>query len=225
MLAAKDIAIAPLRSSNCGFGVAWSALFRERFAGQPLKSIALSFGGESVRGEMMLTQDGIEGGAVYALSAPLREAIIANGQTTLIIALRPDMTCDALAAKLNASRGKQSLSNYLRKVLHLSPAAIALLQEGAIASGLPLSSDNLAERINAIPLQLTSIAPIARAISTAGGIMFDELDAQYMLRKLPGVFVAGEMLDWDAPTGGYLLQASFATGRAAGQGALNWLAT
>ena len=223
LLAAKGIAIAPLRPANCAFGVAWSSLFRERFAGQPLKGIALSFGGETVRGEMMLTHDGIEGGAVYALSATLREAILADGHATLTIALRPDMSRDALATKLKAPRGKQSLSNYLRKVLHLSPAAIGLLQEGTIASGISLSSDNLAERINAVSPQLTNIAPIARAISTAGGIVFDELDASYMLCKLPGVFAAGEMLDWEAPTGGYLLQASFATGRAAGQGVLQYL--
>lgn len=224
LLNAKGIRIAPLRPANCGFGVAWSALFRERFAGQPLKGVALSFAGERARGEMMLTQHGIEGGAVYALSALLREAIIADGDAMVMVALRPDLSRDALSAKLNAPRGKQSLSNYLRKVLRLSPAAIGLLQESAIASGIALSSDNLVERINAVPLHLVGIAPITRAISTAGGILFDELDEHAMLRQMPGVFVAGEMLDWDAPTGGYLLQASFATGRAAGLGALNWCA-
>lgn len=218
----KSIAIAPLRAANCGFGVVWSPLFRERFAGQPLKGIALSFGGESARGEIMLTQDGIEGGAVYALSAPLRAAILADGAAMVDVALRPDMARNELAAKLTAPRGKQSLSNHLRKTLNLSPAAIGLLHERAIASGVPLSSDTLAERINSVPLKLKSIAPIARAISTAGGIVFDELDDDFMLRKMPGVFAAGEMLDWDAPTGGYLLQASFATGRAAGQGVLKW---
>ena len=223
LLEAKGISVAPLRAANCGFGVAWSALFRERFAGAPLKGVALSSAGQSVRGEMTLTQDGIEGGAVYALSGPLRDAILANGQALLTIALRPDMSRDALAAKLNAPRGKQSLSNHLRKVLHLSPPAIGLLQETAIALGVPLASQDLASLINAVPLQLTSVAPIGRAISTAGGISFDELDADFMLRKLPGVFAAGEMLDWDAPTGGYLLQASFATGRAAGTGALGWI--
>ena len=223
LLEPKGVSIAQLRPANCGFGVAWSTLFRERFAGQPLKGVALSFEGRTVRGEMMLTQDGIEGGAVYAMSASLRDAISVQGEATLSIALRPDMSPDELAAKLGAPRGKQSLSNHLRKALHVSPAAIGLLQESAIASGEALASFSLqalAVRINAVPLHLTSVAPIARAISTAGGNAFAELDADFMLRKMPGVFVAGEMLDWEAPTGGYLLQASFATGRAAGLGAL-----
>ena len=226
LLEAKNIRVAPLRAANCGFGVAWSALFRERFSGQPLKGVALSFAGESVRGEIMLTEDGIEGGAVYALSAQLREAIHANGNATLTLALRPDLSRDDLATKLNASRGKQSLSNYLRKVLHLSPAAIGLLQESAIADGLSLaslSSEPIADRINTVPVRLTGVAPLARAISTAGGVCFNELDETYMLRKLPNVFAAGEMLDWEAPTGGYLLQASFATGRAAAQGVIRKL--
>ncbi len=226
LLDAKGVVIAPLRPANCGFGVAWSVLFRERFAGQPLKGVALAFADNNVRGEMMLTQDGIEGGAVYALSGSLREAVLAKGTATVMIALRPDLSRDELVAKLSTPRGKQSLSNYLRKVVHLSPAAIGLLQETAIAFGVSLTSHSpsaLAGRINAVPLQLTGVAPIARAISTAGGIAFDELDEHYMLRKLPGVFAAGEMLDWEAPTGGYLLQASFATARAAGLGAVNLL--
>ena len=226
LLEAKNIRVAPLRAANCGFGVAWSTLFRERFSGQPLKGVALSFAGESVRGEIMLTEDGIEGGAVYALSAKLREAVHANGNAMLTLALRPDLSRDDLATKLNASRGKQSLSNYLRKVLHLSPAAIGLLQESAIADGLSLaslSSEPIADRINTVPVRLTGVAPLARAISTAGGVCFNELDETYMLRKLPNVFAAGEMLDWEAPTGGYLLQASFATGRAAAQGVIRKL--
>jgi predicted flavoprotein YhiN len=123
-------------------------------------------------------------------------------------------------------RGKQSFSNWLRKAAHLSPVAIGLLQEAAIASGAPLSSlstASLAERINAVPIELNGVAPIAHAISTAGGISFSELDADYMIRRLPGVFASGEMLDWEAPTGGYLLQAAFATGAAAGRGALKWV--
>ena len=133
---------------------------------------------------------------------------------------------DALIARLSAPRGKQSFSNFLRKAVQLSPLAIGLLQEAAIASGVSLASlqpADLARRINAVPIKLDGTAPIARAISTAGGIAFDELDADYMIRRLPGVFAAGEMLDWEAPTGGYLLQASFATGAAAGRGALRWL--
>ncbi|WP_445487505.1 NAD(P)/FAD-dependent oxidoreductase [Rhodopseudomonas sp. RCAM05734] len=226
-LAAKGIDVAPLRPANCGFVVAWSDVFRNRFAGYPLKSVALSFGGKTVRGEAMITRAGIEGGAIYALSATLRDAVVASGKATLNVALRPDMEAGELIAKLSASRGKQSLSTLLRKAVHLSPVGIGLLQEAAMASGTTLaalSTASLAGLINAVPIALTGIAPIARAISSAGGIAFDELDADYMLTKLPGVFAAGEMLDWEAPTGGYLLQASFATGAAAGRGALKWLA-
>jgi uncharacterized flavoprotein (TIGR03862 family) len=225
-LAAKGVAISPLRPANSGFTVAWSEIFRNRFEGQPLKGVALSFGSHSVRGEAMITRAGIEGGAVYALSAHLREAIIAAGEATLQVALRPDLETSELVARLSAPRGKQSLSNFLRKAAHLPPAAIGLLQEAAITCGVSLptmSPASLAGLINAVPIRLSSIAPIARAISTAGGIAFDELDADFMIRRLPGVFAAGEMLDWEAPTGGYLLQASFATGAAAGRGALKYL--
>ena len=174
----------------------------------------------------MITRTGIEGGAIYALSAPLREAIIAAGEATLHVALRPDVENNQLIARLSAPRGKQSFSNWLRKAAHLSPVGIGLLQEAAIASDVSLSAlspADLAGLINAVPLKLNGIAPVARAISTAGGIMFDELDADFMICRLPGVFAAGEMLDWEAPTGGYLLQASFATGAAAGRGVLRYL--
>jgi hypothetical protein len=226
LLAAKGIAIAPLRPANCGFTVAWSDVFRDRFEGQPLKGAEFGFGDQSIRGEAIITQSGIEGGAIYTLSAELREAIAKSAEATLSIALRPDLDTGDLAKRLSAPRGKQSLSNFLRKAAKLSPLAIGLLQEAAIANGQPLvslSPEDLAALINAVPVKLTGVAPITRAISTAGGIAFDELDDHYMLRKLPGVFAAGEMLDWEAPTGGYLLQASFATGAAAGRGAVRWL--
>ncbi|MHB8267541.1 BaiN/RdsA family NAD(P)/FAD-dependent oxidoreductase [Bradyrhizobium sp.] len=225
-LATKGVTVSPLRPANCGFTVAWSEIFRNRFEGQPLKGVALSFGPHTVRGEAMITLTGIEGGAVYALSAPLREKIIATGEATLNIALHPDLEMSDLIARLSAPRGKQPFSNWLRKAAHLSPAAIGLLQEAAIGSGASLSSlspASLAGLINAVPIKLDGTAPIARAISTAGGISFDGLDADFMIRRLPGVFATGEMLDWEAPTGGYLLQASFATGAAAGKGALKWL--
>jgi uncharacterized flavoprotein (TIGR03862 family) len=225
-LAAKGVTIAPLKPANCGFTVAWSEIFCDRFEGQPLKGIALSFGPRTVRGEAMITQTGIEGGAIYARSAELREAILSSGQATLRIALRPDLDIYALTARLSAPKAKQSFSNWLRKAAQLSPVGIGLLQEAAKASGVSLSSlspASLAELINAVPLELNGIAPIARAISTAGGISFGELDDDFMIRRLPGVFASGEMLDWEAPTGGYLLQASFATGAAAGKGALKWL--
>ncbi len=225
-LAAKGVAVAPLQPANCGFTVAWSEIFKSRFEGQPLKGVALSFGTHSLRGEAMITRAGIEGGAVYVLSSQLREAIIATGEATLRVALRPDIDAAELVARLEAPRGKQSLSTYLRKAAHLSPAAIGLMQEATIASGASLASlspASLAGLVNAVPITLNGIAPIARAISTAGGISFDELDADFMVRRLPSVFAAGEMLDWEAPTGGYLLQGAFATGAVAGRGALKWL--
>ena len=225
-LAARGVAISPLRSANCGFTVAWSDIFRDRFEGQPLKGVVFSFGPHTTRGEAVVTRVGIEGGAIYALSADLREAVLASGQVILRIALRPDLRQADLMARLSAPKGKQSFSNWLRKSAHLSPVGIGLLQEAAIAEGVSLASlpaEKLAALINAVPVHLNGVAPIARAISTAGGIPFGELDAEFMIRRLPGVFAAGEMLDWEAPTGGYLLQASFTTGAAAGRGALKWL--
>jgi len=225
ILAASGVQISPLRPANSGFTVAWSDIFRDRFEGQPLKGVALTSGARSVRGEAIVTRTGIEGGVVYALSAELREAID-RGRATLHVALRPDLDMKELIAKVSMPRGKQSLSNFLRKAVSLSPVAIGLLQEAAKTSGTSLASlspADLANLINAVPIELTGVAPIARAISTAGGIAFSEIDAGFMIRRLPGVFVAGEMLDWEAPTGGYLLQASFATGAAAGRGALKWL--
>ncbi len=226
LLTARDVAVSKLRPANSGFTVAWSNVFRDRFEGQPLKGVALTIGLHTVRGEAVITRSGIEGGAIYALSAELREALLVLGQARLMIALRPDLDTAGLTTRLSGTRGKQSLANFLRKAAQLSPVGIGLMQEAAIASGRTLTSfspSELAELINAIPVQLTGTAPIERAISTAGGITFDELDEHFMLRKLPGVFAAGEMLDWEAPTGGYLLQASFATGLAGGRGVLAWL--
>src|SRR5207244_1766160 len=147
-------------------------------------------------------------------------------EATLHIDLRPDIAQDRLEQKLGVPRAKQSVSTFLRKAASLSPAAVGLLHEAAMASSMRVSTmapAALASLIKAVPVRLTGTAPIARAISTAGGIAFDDLDDRFMVRRLPGVFVAGEMLDWDAPTGGYLLQAAFATGAAAGHGALHWL--
>jgi predicted flavoprotein YhiN len=191
-----------------------------------LKNVTLSSGMQTIRGEAIVTRDGIEGGAVYTLSPILRERINEAGSAALYVDLRPDMAMGDLASRLGAPRGKQSISNWLRKAAGLSPVAIGLLQEAAMAMGQKLGElppAELAALIHAVPLALNGIAPIARAISSAGGIAFSELDDDYMIRKLPGVFAAGEMLDWEAPTGGYLLQASFATGAAAGRGALQWL--
>ncbi|MCP4615408.1 MAG: TIGR03862 family flavoprotein [Bradyrhizobium sp.] len=226
ILRAKGVAVSPLRPANSGFAVNWSDVFRNRFEGQPLKGVSLTTGRHTVRGEAVVTRTGIEGGAIYALSAELRDAILRDGTAMLSIALRPDLGTDDLATKLSAPKGKQSLSNFLRKTAGLSPVGVGLLQEAAKTTGAPLaamSPVDLASLINGVPITLTGVAPIARAISSAGGIVFDQLDADYMIRRLPGVFAAGEMLDWEAPTGGYLLQASFATGLMAGKGALRWL--
>jgi uncharacterized flavoprotein (TIGR03862 family) len=227
VLANAGIAVAPLRPANCGFVVHWSDLFRDRFEGQPLKRIELSFGGQSVRGEALITRQGLEGGGIYALSAPLRDAIAAAGEAVLHIALRPDLTVAELQRRLDAPRHKQSLSTFLRKTVNLSPPAIGLLHE-AISSTpgrfAEMDAPDLAALINAVPVRLIGTAPLDRAISTAGGVSFGALDDALMLRTRPGVFVAGEMLDWEAPTGGYLLQASFATGVMAARGALAWLA-
>jgi uncharacterized flavoprotein (TIGR03862 family) len=225
-LAEAGVTISPVRPANCGFRVPWSEAFRSRRAGTPLKRIALTFAGDTVRGEAVITADGIEGGAIYALSGPLREAMVRDGSAVLAIDLRPDLTQADLATRLGKARAKESLSTTLRKNARLSPAAIDLLREAAIGqrrrlAGLPAAE--LAAMIKAVSLRLTGVADIARAISTAGGVSFGEIDAHFMLRKRPGVFVAGEMLDWEAPTGGYLLQASFATGVAAAEGALTCL--
>ena len=212
LLAARGVEIAPLRPANVGFSVAWSAVFRERFAGQPLKNVALHFGGHVVRGDAMVTSYGLEGGAVYAMSSFLRDALD-KGPAVLTIDLRPDMAKEPIAAKLNRPRGKESLSNFLRKALNLSPLEINLLRE---AGALPSEAESLAARIKALPLTLTAAQGLGRAISTAGGVAFAALDEALMLKAVPNVYAVGEMLDWEAPTGGYLLQACFATGRFAG---------
>ena len=219
-LAQAGVAIVPLQPANCGVLVAWSDVFRQRFAGQPLKRIEVAVGERKERGEAIVTAAGLEGGVIYALSAPVREGLTAGGEVVLSIDLRPDMTVADLQQRLAAPRAKQSLATFLRKAVHLSPVEVGLLHEAAMAMPgklAALSTDSLAALIKAVPVRVTGLAPIARAISTAGGIAFDAIDDGFMLRGKPGVFVAGEMLDWEAPTGGYLLQASFATGRGRGE--------
>ena len=221
-LQAEGVDVAPFRPSNVGFDVAWSEVFAERFAGQPLKPVALTFGETTVRGETMVTRYGLEGGAVYALSAPLRDAVERDGSATLTVDLRPDLTIEALAGRLTKSRGKDSVSNWLRKAAGLSPVGVGLLRE--IPGALPEGADKLARRIKAVRLTLTGVQGLARAISSAGGVRLDQVDDGLMLTAMPGVFVAGEMLDWEAPTGGYLLQASMASGVVAAEGVVSWLA-
>ena len=223
ILAAQDIRITPFRPANGGFLVDWSEPFHARFAGSPLKTIALSFDGRRVRGEAVITVRGIEGGAIYALGARLRDAIALDGSALLHIDLRPDLTQAALTDRLAKPRGCGSLSNHLRKA-GLTPLAINLLREGA-GLDLPTSPDGLSALIKALPIRLTGAAPLERAISTAGGIAFDQVDEDLRLKVLPSISVAGEMLDWEAPTGGYLLQACFATGAWAARGVLKQFAS
>ncbi|WP_191083942.1 BaiN/RdsA family NAD(P)/FAD-dependent oxidoreductase [Roseococcus microcysteis] len=206
-------AVAPLAPANMGFEVAWSAPFAERFAGTPLKRIALNARGQSWRGEAMVSARGIEGGVVYAAAATLRAAT----PTTISLDLRPDLDLATLRARLGA--GAQSLANRLRRA-GLAPVAAGLVQE-ALRAGA--RREDIAGLVKALPLRLEAPMGLARAISTAGGLRWEELDPRLMLRDRPGIFCAGEMLDWEAPTGGYLLQGCFATGQAAGRGALDWL--
>ncbi len=222
-LQARGVAVTPLQPANGGIAVAWTPVFRDRFAGAPLKNFTITWQGETARGDAVVTLYGIEGGPIYALFAALRDAILRDGAATPLLDLRPDVPLDALAARLRGIRSRESLSNALRKAAGLSPLAVNLLRECA-GVDLPHAPERLAALVKAAPLRLTGLAPLGRAISTAGGIALDEVDAGFMLQRLPGVFTAGEMLDWEAPTGGYLLQASLATGRAAAEGALAWLA-
>ena len=200
--------VVPLRPANCGFRIAWSAHLRERFAGTPLKRIALTFGSQVVRGEAVLTEVGLEGGAVYALAAPLRDAIALGGPQQLSLDLRPDLSAAQLATRLDGPRGAQSLGNVLRRA-GFAPVGVALVQE-ALRAGAP---GPLSALVKALPLTVTAPEGLARAISTAGGVGWDAVDAGLALCARPDVFLAGEMLDWEAPTGGYLMQACFATGR------------
>ncbi|WP_425981748.1 TIGR03862 family flavoprotein [Brevundimonas sp. TWP1-2-1b1] len=212
--------VAPFRPANVGFDVAWSGLLRDRYAGQPLKGVAITHGDRTARGEAMIARYGIEGGAVYALPAVLRAAVEADGQAEIRIDLKPDVATGRLTERLSQPRGKASLSNHLRKAVGLDPAAVALLYE---AGPLPASPRAIAERIKAMPLTLTGVQGLERAISSAGGVVLDGVNERLMLKARPGVFVAGEMLDWEAPTGGYLLQASFASGVVAADGVIDWL--
>ncbi len=223
LLASRGVALAPLRPANCGMRVAWSEPFKTRFSGMPLKNVVLHHRGVASRGDLMLTAAGIEGGALYPLSASVRDELACRDHAVLHVDLRPDQDQATLAARLSRVRGRESWSNMLRKALALSPQAVHLLRESAGAV-LPREPVALAALVKAAELRLCGTDDLDRAISTAGGVRQDAVDHRYMLRALPGMFVAGEMLDWEAPTGGYLLQASIATGRAAAAGLLEWAA-
>jgi len=217
----SGVDVAPFRPANAGVNVSWSEVFADRFAGRPLKNVTLSHGDRTVRGEAMVARYGLEGGAVYALSADLRRTLDRAGAATLSVDLRPELSIEALAARIERGRGKDSVSNQLRKAAGLSPVAVGLLRE--IPGDVPTGADKLARRIKGVRLTLTGMQGLDRAISSAGGVRLDQIDDALMLTALPGVFVAGEMLDWEAPTGGYLLQACFASGAVAADGVLGWL--
>ncbi|PKO73641.1 MAG: aminoacetone oxidase family FAD-binding enzyme [Betaproteobacteria bacterium HGW-Betaproteobacteria-17] len=226
LLAQRGVEVAPLLPSNCGFDVAggWSEHLKNRFAGQPLKTVALRFTdaagrGHERRGELMLSDRGIEGSLVYALSAPLRDTIAAQGAMTVQFDLAPDKPLARVMAEVAHPRGARSLSSHLQSRAGIKGVKMALLRE--ILSPVQLNDPvQLAHAIKSLPITLAAPRPLDEAISSAGGVRFETLDGRLMLRDLPGVFCAGEMLDWEAPTGGYLLTACFASGRAAGQGAL-----
>jgi uncharacterized flavoprotein (TIGR03862 family) len=229
LLAEAGITVAPWQAANAGVHVAWSPFIRDKFAGMPLKRLGLTVGDAPVAephvlGEAIVTRTGLEGGAVYAIGAAIRAALAANGgkPISLRLDLKPGMTVAELARGLSKPRGKQTLSNHLRKTVGLPPVMIAVLHEG-VGRTLPADAEALAAAIKSVPIAVTGFSGLERAISSAGGIALNEIDANFMLTKKPGVFVAGEMLDWDAPTGGYLLQASFATGKAAAAGVTAWL--
>ncbi|HKX94345.1 MAG TPA: TIGR03862 family flavoprotein, partial [Methylibium sp.] len=227
-LAERGVEVAPLAPSNCGFDVGWSDFLRERHAGAPVKPVVLRFDAPDGRrferqGEFVLTAGGIEGSLVYAASALLRDAIAAQGAATLTLDLLPDRDAAFVAAEVARPRGSRSLATHLKSRLGIDGAKAALLHE-VLGRGGMHDTARLAAALKALPLTLTAARPLDEAISSAGGVRFEALDERLMCRALPGVFCAGEMLDWEAPTGGYLLSACFATGRAAGQGALAWLA-
>ena len=218
-----DVKVNDLRPANCGMRVVWTPHFADRFAGVPLKNVAIEFGGVRIRGDAMITEHGIEGGPIYALAAALRDAIARDGRSTMVIDIHPDLSLDQLIERLHRRRAKDSVTTYLRRAIDLAPVSISLLRE-ATRNRVPTGPRELAELVKAVPLIIESTMPIGRAISSAGGISLDEIDASFMLHRVPGTFVAGEMLDWEAPTGGYLLQASFSTAVAAARGAIDWLA-
>jgi len=218
----KGVEIGDFQPANCGFDVAWTDGFRERFAGEPVKSVTASSDAGTFPGEFVVTQNGIEGSLVYAHSASLRDRIDRDGSATLVLDLAPGRSIEKLARDLARQGAKTSLSNRLRKGAGIEGVKAALLRELA-PDATKSDQDNLARLIKALPLPVLRTRPIAEAISSAGGIRWSAVDDAYMLKALPGIFVAGEMLDWEAPTGGYLLTACLATGRAAARGIEAWV--
>ena len=220
-LAQAGIAVTPLRPANVGMLVDWSAVARARLAGVPLKNLVGWSGEARAAGELLLTAYGVEGQLVYALGRSLREQLAEQGEAILRLDLKPDLSLEQLTRRLDSPRGKASWSTFLGRRLRLPQAVPVLLREAG--TGPEAGPAAIAAALKDLPIRLTGTRPIAEAISTAGGVAWAELDGRLMLERLPGTFVAGEMLDWEAPTGGYLLQATFATGMAAAEGAVSWL--
>jgi uncharacterized flavoprotein (TIGR03862 family) len=216
------VQVEAFRPSNCGFVVDWSKHFSEKFHGHPIKSVVLSFEDFKQQGEFIVTKSGVEGSLIYAASSKLRDALQSTGSAALTLDLTPDSSREKLVAALSKPRGSRSMSSHIEKTIGLKGVKVGLLYEFVSKEDFA-NIDKLAAAIKALSVPLISTSPIEKAISSAGGINFDELDSNLMLKKMPGVFCAGEMLDWEAPTGGYLLTACFATGRGAGRGALEWL--
>jgi len=222
ILQEQGVEIAPLRPANCGFDVKWSDFFKEKFAGAPLKSVRLAFAGQKIPGDAVVSQDGIEGGPVYTLSAVLRGAIERDKAATLSIDLSPGRSRSELIEALSLPRGKKSMATHLKRTVRISGVKAALLHE-CLKADVFTDPARLAAAIKAVPVRVLKPRPLEEAISSAGGVKLDALDEGFMLNAMPGVFCSGEMLDWEAPTGGYLLSGCFATGRTAGAAAAAWL--
>ncbi|HKI54693.1 MAG TPA: TIGR03862 family flavoprotein [Anaerolineales bacterium] len=211
-----------LRPANCGFDVAWSEHFREKYDGHPIKTVVLSFGNFRQQGEFIVTKDGLQGGLIYTVSAMIRDEIYANGEAVISLDLKPDRTLEWLKEKMSHPRGKRSMASYLEKTLGIRGVKAGLLREFVSKDDFT-DGDRLAYFLKNLPIPLVASRPLDEAISSAGGVTFESLDEHLMLRNMPGVFCAGEMLDWEAPTGGYLLTACFSSGYTAGKGVLKWL--
>lgn len=218
-----EIPITPFMPSNCGLVLNWSEIFKEKFSGHPLKSISLSYGDKTIPGELMVTATGLEGTPAYTLSPQVRDTLHDNKKPEITLDLRPNLPLEDITNKLRSPRKRQSLSTFLQKTLHLSPAAIGLVQEIVHQKKIPDTPQDIATLIKALPLSVTGVSSLERAISSAGGIAFNNLTPDLMIKNMPGVFVAGEMLDWEAPTGGYLLQGCFSTAVAAANGLNRYL--
>ncbi|MGO1120467.1 TIGR03862 family flavoprotein [Rhodovibrionaceae bacterium A322] len=221
-LEARGVTVMPFQPANCGFDVTWSSFLQDRFAGDAVKAVRLSAGTKSLLGEFVISRTGLEGSAIYSLSQILRDQITETGSAKLTLDLHPDRSLERLVKDLSKPRGSRSFSNHLRRTVNFKGVKVALLRELCDPEDLE-SPRRLATAIKALPVTISAPRPLDEAISTAGGLSLAELTPDYMVRKHPGLFCAGEMLDWEAPTGGYLLTACFATGQLAGRGAADWL--